>query len=127
MKKILIAAAALVAVGSPAFATSSASCRAIRGPGPSLDLVIGHLAGPVVAQARLTDGTGTVAASRSGEDPIVAQSWLDAHALHLDLVDATGQQYLAQLRSWRRSGRGDYVGSLRVRGRQYQVRCRIDA
>ena len=115
------AAAALLTSATPALATASATCRGTINPEIRLDLVIGHMVGPVIAQARFGDGTVT-----GDGGPTIAQSWLDEQALHLDIVDANGGRYVARLRTWRPSEHGDYAGSLRYGGRQYQVRCRIE-
>ncbi len=123
MRKLAFAGAALVAFAAPAHATSSATCRATTDPEIRLDIVIGHLVGPVIAQARFGDGLVTTA---DGDGPMIAQSWLDERALHLDIVDPAGSGYVARLRTWRPSGSGAYAGSLRHAGRQYQVRCRIE-
>lgn len=127
MTKLFILAAALTVWAMPAQATSSAACRSLISPAVRLELTIGHLVGPVIAQARLTDGNRTVEASRGGTGAVIGQSFVDDHFLHLDLVDETGSSFLAQLRTWRRSGRGEYGGTMRVGSRTYQVRCRIDA
>ena len=113
--------AALLASATPALATGSASCRGTVNPEITLDLVIGHLVGPVVAQARFGDGSVT-----GDGGATISQSWLDEQALHVDIVDASGSSYVARLRSWRPSERGDYTGSLRYGGRQYRVRCRVE-
>lgn len=123
MRLTILLAAPLMAFATPALATGSASCRGTINPGIRLDLVIGHLVGPVIAQARLGDGLVTGA---GGDAPMIAQSWLDEQALHLDIVDANGSTYVARLRTTRPSERGEYAGSLRYGGRQYQVRCRIE-
>jgi hypothetical protein len=119
------AAAALflfAAAATPAQATQGIFCRANARPNLRLDLVIGSNVSSVVAQARLSDGS-TVHRT-GGAGPTIGQAWIDEHALHLDLVDASGTRHLARLRTWRQSGRGAYAGSLRYAGRQYQVRCR---
>jgi hypothetical protein len=89
-----------------------------------MELVVGHLVGPAIAQARLTDGRQTIQTANGGA--AIAQAWLDEHALNLDLTDAGGIDYLARLRTWRRHARGEYVGTLRYAGRTHQVRCRIE-
>ncbi|WP_166038290.1 hypothetical protein [Sphingosinicella sp. YJ22] len=113
--------AALMTSATPALATGSASCRGTINPEITLDLVIGHMVGPVIAQARFGDGTVT-----GDGGATIAQSWLDAQALHVDIVDANGSQYIARLRTTRPSERGQYAGTLRYGGRQYQVRCRVE-
>ena len=114
-------AAAFLTSASPAFATGSASCRGTINPEITLDLVIGHMVGPVIAQARFGDGTVT-----GNGGATIAQSWLDEQALHLDIVDSNGSRYVARLRTTRPSERGPYAGTLRYGGRAYQVRCRIE-
>jgi len=125
MRQSLFLLAPLLLVAAPAHATSSASCRGTINPQMRLDLVIGHLAGPVIAQARLHDG-GQLVQTGSGGGAMIAQSWLDDDALHLDIVDSGGASYVARLRTWRRGGRGAFTGSLRYGGRQYQVRCQLE-
>ena len=115
-----LATAALMAA-APAYATGSASCRGTINPEITLDLVIGHMVGPVIAQARFGDGTVT-----GNGGATIAQSWLDEQALHLDIVDSNGSRYVARLRTTRPSERGAYTGTLRYGGRTYQVRCRIE-
>jgi hypothetical protein len=113
--------AALLVAASPALATSSASCRGTINPEMTLDLVIGHTVGRVIAQARFGDGTVT-----GNGGAAISQSWLDERALHVDIVDSSGSRYVARLHTTRPSERGQYVGTLRYGGRQYQVRCRIE-
>ena len=125
MRRSLFLLAPLLVLATPAYATGSANCRGTINPDVQLDLVIGHLVGPVIAQARLSDGGRTVQTGPDG-GPMIAQSWLDENALHVDVVDANGTEYVARLRTWRQSGRGAYSGSLRYGGQQYQVRCRIE-
>ncbi len=115
------ATAAFLVGAAPAQATGSASCRGTINPEISLDLVIGHMAGPVIAQARFGDGTVT-----GNGGATIAQSWLDERALHVDIVDSSGSRYVARLRTTRPSERGQYSGTLRYGGRQYQVRCRVE-
>ena len=114
--------AALAAFAAPAHATGSATCRGTINPEITLDLVIGHMVGPVIAQARFGDGTVT-----GNGGATIAQSWLDERALHIDIVDSNGGQYIARLRTTRPSERGQYAGTLRYGGRQYQVRCRVES
>src|SRR5688500_14942405 len=118
---LLALAAPLLAFATPALATGSATCRGTINPEIRLDLVIGHMGRSVIAQARFGDGTVT-----GGDGPMIAQSWLDEQTLHLDVVDSNGNRSIARLRAWRPSERGEYAGSLRYGGRQYQVRCRIE-
>lgn len=123
MKKSLVTVAALAAFAAPAHATGSATCRGTINPQLQLDLVIGRMAGSVIAQAQLSDGSRLY---RTGEAAAIAQAWLDERAMHLDLTDANGTNYLARLRTWKAAGRNEYSGSLRYDGRQYQVRCRLE-
>ena len=116
-----VVTAAILSAASPAHATSSASCRGTINPEVTLHLVIGHMAGPVIAQARFGDGTVT-----GNGGATISQSWLDEQALHLDIVDSNGSRYVARLRTTRPSERGQYAGTLRYGGRTYQVRCRIE-
>ena len=114
MKLAIPFAIAAAALAGPALATSGLQCRPTSGSGPALDLVVGHGAGPVLVQARL-----------AGEPMAVAQSWIDARYLWLDLVDADASRYEAKLRAVfqpRLRGR-PALGTLERGGRTYRVRC----
>lgn len=124
MKKLAAAAIALTAFAAPAHATGTASCRGTINPQIRVDLVIGHMEGPVIAQVRLTDGSTSL---QTGEgEAILSQSWIDERSLRFVIASADGSFAPSRLVAWRRSNRGEFTGSLRHGGRTYQVRCRID-
>ncbi|HEX8621422.1 MAG TPA: hypothetical protein VF718_05570 [Allosphingosinicella sp.] len=107
---------ALLAAGaaSAASATGGLQCRPSSGTGPTLDLVVGHGAGPAVVAARL-----------GGRPMTVAQSWIDSRYLWLDLVDVNATRYEARLRAvFQPKLRGrPALGTLIRGGRTYRVRC----
>ncbi|WP_458390115.1 hypothetical protein [Sphingomonas sp. F9_3S_D5_B_2] len=82
-----------------------------------LGLVISHTAVPAVISARLREGTRDVPVQ-------VAQSWLEASELRLDLVDPNAVRHELRLRT-KRAGR-TYDGTLWRAGKQRWVRCRGD-
>ncbi len=114
MKLAFPIAVMLAAAAAPAFATSGLQCRPRSGAGPTLDLVVGHGAGPALVAARL-----------GGKPMTVAQSWIDSRYLWVDLVDANATRYEAKLRAVfqpRLRGR-PALGTLVRGGRTYRVRC----
>ncbi len=121
MKKLLLVAAALTAFAAPAHATSTISCTSTSDESVTIDLVIGSLAGPVIAQARFKSGSREQTTGDGG--PMLMQAWIDRDSLYADIGDPNGERYLAQLRANRRLGQGQYAGTLKVDGRTHQVRC----
>ncbi len=122
MKKFMLTVAALTAfAAAPAYATGTISCRSTSDETVTIDLVIGNLAGPVIAQARFASGSRQQTTGSGG--PMLMQAWIDRDALYADVGDPNGERYLAQLRANRRLGRGPYLGTLRVNGRTHTVRC----
>lgn len=121
MKKFLLAAAALTAFAAPAHATGTMSCTSTSDESVTIDLVIGSLAGPVIAQARFRSGSREQTTGDGG--PMLMQAWLDRDALYADIGDPNGERYLVQLRANRRLGQGQYAGTLKIDGRTHQVRC----
>jgi hypothetical protein len=114
MKLAIPIAMSLAAAAAPAFATSGLQCRPQGGAGPTVDLVVGHGAGPALVAARL-----------GGKPMTVAQSWIDGRHLWLDLVDSNATRYEAKLRAVfqpRLRGR-PAIGTLVRGGRTYRVRC----
>lgn len=114
MKLAIPIAMLLAAAATPAFATSGLHCRTQGGSGPTIDLVVGHGAGPALVAARL-----------GGKPMTIAQSWIDQRHLWLDLVDANASRYEAKLRAIfqpRLRGR-PALGTLVRSGRTYKVRC----
>ena len=121
MKKFLLAAAALAAFAAPAQATGTISCTSTSDESVTITLVIGSLAGPVIAQARFASGSREQTTGDGG--PMLMQAWIDRDALYADIGDPNGERYLAQLRANRRLGQGAYAGTLKIDGRTHQVRC----
>lgn len=121
MKPALLAAAALIASATPAHATGTISCRSNSDESVTIDLVIGSLAGPVIAQARFKSGSREQTTGDGG--PMLMQAWIDRTTLNADIGDANGEQYVARLRALRRIASGPYIGTLHIGGRTHQVRC----
>jgi hypothetical protein len=125
--RIALPIAALAALAaSPALATGTIHCRAQLQPDLELYLVIGHGAEPMIAQARLIDGSRTLVTGDGPDSPRMAQAWLDDVDLRLDIVDANHENTIARLLAVRRGPTGRYAGSLRYRGRTFAVTCRTD-
>jgi hypothetical protein len=114
MKLAIPFAMLAAAAAGPALATSGLQCRPTSGSGPVLDLIVGHGAGPSLVAARL-----------GGKPMAVAQSWIDARYLWLDLADANASRYEAKLRAvFQPKLRGrPALGTLVRGGRTYRVRC----
>ena len=121
MKKFLLAAAALTAFAAPARATGTITCQSISDESVSIALVIGNLAGPVIAQARFASRSREQTTGDGG--PMLMQAWIDRDALYADIGDPNGESYVAPLRANRRLGQGQYAGTLKIDGRTHQVRC----
>ena len=115
----------LIAFAAPAQATGSGTCRALLQPELRLELVIGHTTSPVIAQVRLRDGSRLLQTG-APDGPIIAQSWVDAFVLNLELTNADASTSVARLQTFKRRGQNEYAGTLRYGGRSYQVRCRIE-
>ncbi len=121
MKKFLLAAAALAAFATPVHATGTISCRSNSDESVTIDLVVGSLAGPVIAQARFKSGSREQTTGDGG--PMLMQAWIDPTTLNADIADPNGEQFVARLRALRRIASGPYIGTLRIDGRTHQVRC----
>jgi hypothetical protein len=121
MRKLILGLAAATAWAAPAHATGTISCRSTSDESVTIDLVIGSLAGPVIAQARFASGARQQTTGEGG--PMLMQAWLDRDALYADIGDPNGERYLVQLRANRRLGRGPYAGTLKIDDRTHQVRC----
>jgi hypothetical protein len=114
MKLTLPLALLALAAASPASATSGLHCRPVAGAGPTLDLVVGHGAGPALVAARI-----------GGAPATIAQGWIDGRLLWVDLVDSGATRYEAKLRAVfqpRLRGR-PALGTLVRGGRTWRVRC----
>jgi hypothetical protein len=120
MKLASCTAAALLALASPAVATSTILCRSTASPGngPELSLVIGPTG---VAQAHFALGNERFTTGGDGA-PMIGQSWLDRVSLRLDIFDSNADARLLRLDTRRRGG-SDHLGILIHRGRTWQVRC----
>lgn len=121
MRKLILALVAATAWAAPAHATGTITCQSTSDESVTIHLVVGSLAGPVIAQARFKSGSREQTTGASG--PMLMQAWLDRDALYADIGDPNGERYLAQLRANRRLGQGPYAGTLNVDGRTHQVRC----
>lgn len=121
MKKFIVAVVALTAFAAPAHATGTISCTSTSDESVTINLVIGNLAGPVIAQARFKSGSREQVTGDDG--PMLMQAWLDPTTLNADIADPNGERYLAQLRALRRIASGPYIGTLKIDGRTHQVRC----
>lgn len=112
----LFSTAALVGLlGTSAHATGGMVCQTAGVQPIETAIVISHTVVPSVVSARLHDGLRAI--------PVhVAQSWLDAGELRLDLVDPNAIRRELRLRVKRT--RGVYDGTLWRAGKQRWVRCR---
>ncbi|GAA4826095.1 hypothetical protein GCM10023232_25090 [Sphingosinicella ginsenosidimutans] len=121
MKLASCIAAILFAAASPAIATGTILCRSTINPtdGPALALSIGD---DGIFQARLVQGGPAFITGVGAGAPTIAQSWIDANRLSLDIVAAGSGARLARLDARRRAG-DDYVGLLDYAGRSWRVRC----
>src|SRR5215208_3827444 len=87
MRKSLAVLAVSLLIAAPAHATGGLLCRTGGSHLIEVGLVIGHAVAPSIVSARLRDG--------GAEVPVhIAQSWLDADELRLDLVDSNGANAL---------------------------------
>ena len=121
MRRFRLALAASAAFASPAHATGSISCTSNSDESVTITLVVGSLAGPVIAQARFKSGSREQITGEGG--PMLMQAWLDPTTLNADIGDPNGERYLARLRALRRIASGPYIGTLNIDGRTHQVRC----
>ena len=115
MKKLHLAPLCCLLAATPAHATGGMICRTAGSNPVQVALVISHTAVPSVGSARLTDNGREVPVS-------VAQSWLEAKELRVDLTDPQALRHELRLRV-QANGRS-YDGSMwRSRERRW-VRCR---
>lgn len=122
-----VLAAAALACSGPALATGGLECRPIRGPGPTLHLVIGHAVAPALVSVRMTDGLSYSSGDeRMGSRGLaIARSWLDDRLIWVDLADPNLTRFEGRLRAAfqpRLRGR-PAVGTFVRNGRTYRVRC----
>jgi len=115
MKKAFLALPLALAFASPAQATGGLVCRTAGASPIDVSLVIGHAAVSNVVSARLTDNARGVAVR-------VAQSWIDANEVRLDLTDPQAMRHELRLVVKRRGN--VYDGSLWRSGKRRWVRCR---
>ena len=115
MPQYLVALPLLLVAATPAAATGGLVCRT-AGPKPTeVSLVTGHAAVASIVSAQLSDGGRAV--------PVrIAQAWLDASLLRLDLVDPSAGRHELRL-SARLNGR-TFDGTLWRGGTARWVRCR---
>ena len=121
MKLASCIAASLFAAATPALATGTILCRSTINPtdGPALALSVGEGG---IFQARLVQGGAAFITGAGADAPTIAQSWIDANRLSLDILEARSGARLARLDTRRRVG-ADYVGLLDYGGRSWRVRC----
>ena len=115
MKKLLLLAAASVAVPSAAHATGGMVCRTANPRPVEVAVSFGHVAGSPLIGARLTDNARGVAVRH-------AQWWLDERELRLVLTDPNATRRELILKATR-NGRV-YDGNLWRGGQRRWVRCR---
>ena len=125
MKSLRLFMVAALFASSPALATGGFDCRTTDGLDIGVSGVVGHVVGNPLVAARLRLGEQLL--STTGEQPriAVAQSWIDAREIRLDLVDAEASRYEARLRA-RIMIRLDATGTLLRHGRTHPVRCTIE-
>jgi hypothetical protein len=115
MKKALLSLPVLLAMSAPAQATGGLVCRTAGVRPIELSLVTGHAAVESVVSARLRDNGRNVPVK-------VAQSWLDAREVRIDLVDPNAMRRETRLIA-KKNGRF-YDGTMLRGGRSRWVRCR---
>ena len=115
MKRLVLAAICSALTATPAFATGGMICRTAGAQPVEIALVISHTAVPSIVSARLTDNGRDIPVS-------VAQSWLEAKEVRLDLTDKQALRHEARL-NVQANGRS-YDGSLWRSGKRRWVRCR---
>ena len=107
----------LAALSAPAHATESMTCSASGKDSPSVGLVIGHAAEPVVAQAHFWDGKTEVKVE-------VSQAFIDDDKVWVNLGNEGLMTLVAKLRA---AGKpGNIRGTLTYKDRSYPVRCSFD-
>jgi hypothetical protein len=122
MKRRFLVAAALLALGAPAHATSGYSCST-SGANPILiDIVIGHAVAPLIAQVRLTENERIWSTAGDPPDLSIAQSWIDDKELRLDLTDPNVERYEARLRLRIKSELAA-TGTLERNDKSYKLSC----
>ncbi len=107
----------------PAHATGTVLCRSPDRAGLEIYLVVGFLAGPVISQARIVDGTEEITTGENERSPRVAQSWLSERELRLDVTDWNLEAFVARLNANSRRDGGPYQGTLVYRGRTHRLTC----
>jgi hypothetical protein len=113
--KTFIALAVLLPATAPAYATGGLTCSTAGARSVEAALVIGHTAVDSIVSARLTDAGRNI--------PVrVAQSWLEASEIRIDLVDPNAVRHELRLRAkW--NGR-TFDGSIWRNAKRSWVRCR---
>jgi hypothetical protein len=115
MKKLVTGALLGICASGAAHATGGLTCRSADTRPIELRLVIGHAAVSSIVSARLSERGSNVPVS-------VAQSWVDAKELRLDLVDRNGVR--RELRLTARSNGRTFDGTVLRNGQRRWVRCR---
>ena len=123
MRKLFLAALLLLPA-TPAFATGTIHCR-VGNAGPEIYFVVGRGAASAISQMTLRDGPRAFTTGVNAGSPAIAQSWLDARELKVDVIDSNAEFHVAQLRA-RRSGAGRYRGTLTYRGGRHAITCEFE-
>ena len=118
---------ASLGIASPALATGGIDCRPIRGAGPTLHLVVGHVISGGILSVQMTDRISYNSGNqRMGSGGImIGQSWIDERVLWLDLLDPNAERFEGKLRATfqRRRDEWSAVGTFERNGRTYRMRC----
>lgn len=129
MRIIIGIALGSFALASPASATGGLSCRPVRGAGPTIDVVTGHVLVPAIVGITVREGRKTMTAgpinTEGNYSLVVGQAWFDAQEVRIDLVDTRQTRFEGKLRVRFGTGRGGRIalGSFSRHGRTYRVRC----
>lgn len=118
----LLAAAAGLAIASPALATSTILCTARGRAAPQVYISVGDSTGDM--QVRIVQGREEVVADADRLHPRLETSHVDPRVLFFEVQSLNGLQ-LARLDARRGRGRA-YLGALLFRSRTWQVSCRWD-
>jgi hypothetical protein len=124
MKHAFCLAAALIAIASPAVATSTIACRSTISPatGPALDVSVGSGEAAGIFLVRFALGSEHYATGQGAGAPAIVQSWIDDRQLKVAIADANAESIITRLDTRRRTG-NDYLGVLTHHGRTWRVRC----
>ena len=117
MNKMLFVLPLLIAAAAPAHATGGLLCRTAGSRPVEVSLITSHAVLEAVVSANLRDNGRSVPVS-------VAQSWLSAQELRIDLVDPNAMRHEGRVLA-KKNGRF-YDGSIWRGGKRRWVRCRED-